>query len=409
MRKSGDQSIWEKDILPNQYEPLNKDITCDVLIIGGGVTGALSAYLFNEKGINSIVIEKDVVAGGSTKSSTAILQYEIDSDLHRLSTLIDQKDAEIAFKLTLDSLYKLEDIINHLDDDCEFIRRPSLYYTNKKDQVEYMVKEYETRKEQNYDVELIDDHNDKYAFSLCSGIISYNSGATVNPVKLTNELFKHLYQNYDYEVYEQTEAKEFNLEDDYVEVKTSTNHVIRCKKIVMACGYDSLQFFDDKFYNISRSFSIATKQVNDFEGWFGKSIIRNDENPYLYLRTSKDNRIIIGGEDIEITDFNSDYEAVELPDHHPLANYKYNILEKKLNEMFPQIDNKEIEYKFNGIFIDTNDGLPFIGETPDYPNIYFNLDIGSNGILYGLLGADLLSNLYLNKQEELLRIFRFGR
>jgi glycine/D-amino acid oxidase-like deaminating enzyme len=88
---------------------------------------------------------------------------------------------------------------------------------------------------------------------------------------------------------------------------------------------------------------------------------------------------------------------------------KYSTLENKLKSFFPQIKDIEVEYKFNGVFGVTSDGLPYIGEHPDHPNTFFCLSYGSNGILYGIVGAQMLRDLYLGEVRKELKLFRFGR
>lgn len=406
MRKNVDISLWTKDSIDEQiYANVKEDMDCDVLIIGGGITGALTGYYCAKNNINTILLEENLIAHESTLSSTSIIHYEIDTDLIRLRSKIGENEATEVFKLCLNSVYELEKIIEELDDDCEFIRRPSFYYSNKEENYKYFFNEFNIRKEKGFDVEFLDGkkEKDKYSFDFSSGIFSYNSGAEVNPVKLSRALLRYNSNN-GVRIFEKSKVEEINLEEDPFVIVN--NKKIRAKKIIMAMGYNNLDFFDDKFWIMSRSFTIATKPVENYHGWFQRSIIRDDNNPYIYLRTTADNRIVIGGEDIVITE--NDKEILEMDDNQELAKYKYKVLENKLNKMFPQIADKEVEFKFNGIFVDSYDGLPYIGQQEDFENVYFNTCIGSNGVLYGLLGGKLIIDDYLNGSKE-INLFSFER
>lgn len=62
------------------------------------------------------------------------------------------------------------------------------------------------------------------------------------------------------------------------------------------------------------------------------SLLRDNKDPYNYYRTTKDNRIIAGGEDVNfIPDINNEDNGKE----------KYAILEQRLKKMFPFIENIE--------------------------------------------------------------------
>lgn len=92
-----------------------------------------------------------------------------------------------------------------------------------------------------------------------------------------------------------------------------------------------------------------------------------------------------------------------------LSQQKYELLLNKLKKLFPEVSNTEVEYKFSGYFGETKDGLPYIGECVDYPNCYFCLGYGSNGILYSNIGAKLLKELYRGNYCNELNLFRLDR
>ena len=41
-----------------KFEALNKDITCDVCIIGAGLFGLTTAYYLSKRGLNVVVLDK---------------------------------------------------------------------------------------------------------------------------------------------------------------------------------------------------------------------------------------------------------------------------------------------------------------------------------------------------------------
>lgn len=66
--------------LTKQYEYLTEDIDTDVIIVGGGVTGAILGYYFSKRNINTVILEKSRIAHGSTSITTSLLQYELDNN-----------------------------------------------------------------------------------------------------------------------------------------------------------------------------------------------------------------------------------------------------------------------------------------------------------------------------------------
>ena len=64
-------SIWKN--IKHEKEELKNDITVDILIIGGGLTGLLTAYYLKDK--NVCLVEAREIGQGITKNSTAKITY----------------------------------------------------------------------------------------------------------------------------------------------------------------------------------------------------------------------------------------------------------------------------------------------------------------------------------------------
>src|SRR4029434_9404128 len=72
----------------DRYPPPDRDVRCDVAVIGGGVTGALTAYHLARAGAGVVVLDRRAIGCGSTSASTGLLQYEIDTPLYKLIDLL---------------------------------------------------------------------------------------------------------------------------------------------------------------------------------------------------------------------------------------------------------------------------------------------------------------------------------
>src|SRR5688572_2155112 len=66
------------------YPSVDRDLKCDVAVIGGGITGAMIAWHLVQEGVDVVLVEKREIAFGSTAASTGLLLYEVDTHLHRL-------------------------------------------------------------------------------------------------------------------------------------------------------------------------------------------------------------------------------------------------------------------------------------------------------------------------------------
>ncbi|MES2891709.1 MAG: FAD-dependent oxidoreductase, partial [Bacteroidota bacterium] len=103
--------------LPFDYPKLEKSISTDVIVMGGGISGALTAYYLVNAGVDCIVIDRRTIGLGSTCSSTSLLQYEIDNPLCKLAEQIGEQSAGRAYQLCGEAILKLEKIAKKIK--CE--------------------------------------------------------------------------------------------------------------------------------------------------------------------------------------------------------------------------------------------------------------------------------------------------
>jgi glycine/D-amino acid oxidase-like deaminating enzyme len=122
------QPFWLlRNGLLSVYPSLKADVTCDAVVLGGGISGAFVAEALASEGLDVVVLDKRDVGGGSTSASTALLQYEIDTPLTALSKRIGRRDAEQSYRLCHDSIDSIERLVAKLKVECVFQRRKSLY------------------------------------------------------------------------------------------------------------------------------------------------------------------------------------------------------------------------------------------------------------------------------------------
>lgn len=405
---SGNRLWIQTNPILSQYPYLTENTECEVAIIGGGIIGAICAYYFTEAGIDTILVDRNIIGYGSTSASTSILQYEVDYDLTELQAKLGLEQALQGFKLCAQAVNDLEKIISNFKDKCDFSLRECFYYTANKSDVRQMEREYKLRKEQGFAVEFLDHKAAKgrFSFPVEAGIYSSQGAAQIDPYRFVHALLTKATDN-GLRIFENTEIIEQKNSGGYVELETNNHKKIQTKKVLIATGYEGRDYFKKRLVSLTRSFTLATKPVKAFTGWYHRCIIRDNESPYTYLRDTGDGRIIIGGQDMKVGGKNSG--MAQLKDIEEVVESKYALLEANLNSYFPEISDLEVEYKFNGIFGETKDGLPYIGEHEDYPNYYFCLCYGSNGILYGIQAGQILRDLHLGTKRPELELYKFNR
>ncbi|HAU81325.1 MAG TPA: amino acid oxidase, partial [Stenotrophomonas sp.] len=96
--KSGYPFWAVRNGLMHAFPPLEKDLNCEVLVVGGGISGALIADELCAHGHGVALIEQRDIGWGSTAASTALLQYEIDTHLIDLAQRYGENAAVQAYQ-----------------------------------------------------------------------------------------------------------------------------------------------------------------------------------------------------------------------------------------------------------------------------------------------------------------------
>ena len=388
-----------KDGLPYDYPRLEKNIVTDVLIMGGGVSGALTAYYLLKAGVNCVVADARSIGLGSTCASTSLLQYEIDVPLFHLKDKIGLANAVYAYKLCGGSIGKLSDIAKEVSY-SDFTFKKSLYYAADKKHVSFLKDEYKIRRENNFKVEFLEKDNieKQFQFKAPGGILS-GLAAVTNAYGLTHAIHQYNLHKGG-QVFQRTYIKKIDHKKDVVKVTTDNNISINAKKLIYANGYEAVNYISKKIVDLTSTYATASESgATRQDGWGDDTIIWNTATPYLYMRSTVDGRIIVGGRD----------EKFYNPEKRDkLIESKSLRLKKDFNTVFPQIEFKP-EFNWTGVFGSTKDGLPFIGPYKKLPNSYFALGFGGNGITFSVIAAEIITDMILGKNRDDIKLFGFER
>jgi len=188
--KSNEPFWLVKNGILESYPSLKNDENCDVLIIGGGITGSLIAHQMIKDGYKTILIDKREVANGSTSATTSMLQYEIDVPLFELTEMIGENGAVASYNACSKSIDDLEKISDEIKSTAGFERKKSLYFASERKDLPWLKKEFEARKSAGFKVKWLDADEIQEQFGLekiFGGILS-DQGASVDAFILAHEL-----------------------------------------------------------------------------------------------------------------------------------------------------------------------------------------------------------------------------
>jgi glycine/D-amino acid oxidase-like deaminating enzyme len=379
--------------------PMARDLRCDVAVIGAGITGALVCDALTAEGLSVVVIDRRHPAHGSTSASTALLQYELDAPLGELIDKLGKERAVDAYRACRDGVRAIARTARTLNEDVGFRRRPSLYYASDNGDVEVLRKECASRHDAGLPCEVLDEKAIRKIVDFRAPLALWsNTGGEVDPWRLTRALLEGCAKR-EFAMYDRTEATRIVRGKRSVEVTTNRGTIF-ARNVVIAAGYEAERFLPEKVAILHSTFALVTEPVKAFAGWGQRCLLWESARPYLYARTTSDNRIMVGGEDVPFRD----------PDHRDaLVPSKCETLLQKVRRLFPRIE-MEPAYAWAGTFGETEDGLPYIGSHPaGDPHVQYALGYGANGMPFSAIAAEIVAAAILGKPHKYGNTFSFDR
>jgi glycine/D-amino acid oxidase-like deaminating enzyme len=371
--------------------------TADVVIVGAGITGALVADALSDAGLHVVVVDRRLPTTGSTAVSTALLQYDLDTELQDLIRLVGETDAVRAYQLSAAALSTLDQLTQSLPERCGFAWQTSLYLASTRGHTRRLQQEAAIRQRAGLEVEFCD----KIAIADCYGLPSHGAlrtsrAAVVDPVRLARALLVRA-ESRGSQVIPWTTAIGVTPAGEQLVVHTDRGN-IRAHHLVLASGYEVPPGIEPDIVALSGTYALVTEPVANF-GTLGKDVIVwESRRPYTYLRTVED-RWLIGG--MDVADAGDEHRDEQLP-------ARTRRLEKALRRLQPGT-TVPTAFSWAGTFGATPDGMPIIGEVPGMKHAYFALGYGGNGITFSTIAAAIVRDRCLGRPNDDARIFRPGR
>lgn len=398
--RGGDSPWAGSRSYPLKPAPVPKHGAYDVGIVGAGISGALAAASLIGLGLSVIILDRRGAALGSTSASTAMIQWEIDNSLTELCEKLGLRKAVHAYRASLRGVMELRRIALSLGVDCDWIDRTSLTVTGSAMGQRGLAAELKLRQKYGLPSQWLDGGSLKAIYGIDrTGALVSGFNAELHPVKLTRGLLSRAIGG-GMELVAPADVAGISRARGGVRLTLANGHDIALGKLIMCTGYEMLPAIPTRRFNLISTWALATERLPQArldQLLPGRPIVWEQADPYLYLRTTMDGRIVAGGED-------ADFVSPAKRDR--LIGRKQAAIEKKLRAFLPGFDAR-IEYAWSGTFAESPTGLPSIGPVPGWPQVFATLGAGGNGITYSAVAASAARCWVEGGRHPDLSLFRF--
>lgn len=378
-------SLWQ-DKMPDYDSVVQNisDITFDVLIVGGGVTGITTALELQKAGKRCIVAEAQNLCFGTTGGTTAHLNSFFDNSYDQIESDFGEDNAQRIASAANQALELYRNNVEEYSIDCGYEVKDGYLYAQTDKQSEQLDKIYDSSVKAGVSVSYTDRIPVPVEFTKA---IVYHEQANVHATRYVYALAK-AFENAGGVILQNCRVMDFKG-NDILEIETSKGN-IKAKNLIWAThippGINLLHFRCAPY----RSYAIAVTLNDDA---YPDGLAYDMYDPYHYYRTQivdGNKYLIIGGEDHKTA-------------HEQNTEGCFTRLEAYVRKYY---NIKEVAFKWSSQFFEPADGIAYIGHLPGNPdNVYVATGFGGNGMIYSHIASITLTQLILTKESEFDKLF----
>jgi glycine/D-amino acid oxidase-like deaminating enzyme len=372
--------VWAAERKPAvPHAKLARDQETDVLVVGAGISGAFVAEALTDAGLDVMIVDRRSPLAGSTSASTALLQHELDTPLLELRRSLGERAADAVWRRSRLVVTALAERTARLGVEAELVARDALYLAGDRLDARGLAREAKARESIGLEVQLLGrrDLDARYGIKRAAGLLGFGD-FVADPRKLAAGYLRVAIGR-GARLFAPVDVQDIVETARGVRATTSRGVRIRARHAVFATGYEVVASIEAKGHTIESTWVIATRPQRR-RLWPTECMLWEASDPYLYLRTTRDGRVLCGGED-------EPFSSAEARD--ALSARKFAVLERRLAALFPNLDTTP-DFAWAGTFGASASGTPIIGRLPGRRRLHTVLGCGGNGITFSMLAAELL-------------------
>jgi glycine/D-amino acid oxidase-like deaminating enzyme/nitrite reductase/ring-hydroxylating ferredoxin subunit len=377
------RSLWIDTAEAPDYPVLPGDVTADVVVIGGGITGLTTARLLVEEGASVAVVEAGRLCAGATGYTTAKITSLHGLTYSGIARSFDEDRARLYGEANEAGIAAVARLVQQDGIDCQLERRPHIAYTTDPESVEEVMEEselaarlglpatFELPQELPYEV---------------AGAVRFDNQAQFHPRAYCLGLARAVTERGGL-IFEHTRAVDVDGAERTV---ATTRGRVRGDAVVVATHLPFKQM-GGYFARAtpSRSYAVAvTVEHGRPEGMY-----ISVDSPTRSLRTAGD-RLIVGG------------EGHKVGAEHDTRQH-YDALEAWADQHFPV---RSVDYRWSAQDWSAADGIPYIGRMSGYDDgIYVATAFKKWGMSHGTVAGMIFTDLISGRDNPWNEVFDASR
>lgn len=389
-------SYWTDSIEPIRFQKLEEDLTTDVVIVGGGISGLSVAYNLVSQGKKVVIIEDGFIGSGETGRTTAHISNALDDRYYEIEKRLGGENARLAAESHTSAIDFIEKVVKDENIDCDFRRVDGYLFPHPSDNADSLHSELKATHRAGIQTELTSEapgiRNEKGPF------LKFPMQAQFHPMKYLKGLADAIVRKGG-RIFTESHAESINkkavkcgsftvkVDDVVVTTNTPVNDLVTMHT----------KQHPYRTYVIG---ALVPKGSLPYSLWWDSGDLNSTwvSDPYHYVRLEEYNDwfdlLISGGED---------HKTGQSEKENITEDQRYDRLIMWTRDHFPMI--QDVVYRWSGQVMEPVDLMGFIGKNPGDKNIFIATGDSGNGITHGTIAGQLICDLILGKPNPWAELY----
>jgi glycine/D-amino acid oxidase-like deaminating enzyme len=374
----------------------------DVVVVGGGLAGCMTAYAFAAAGVKVMLVEADQIGRGGSGSINGWIAEEPGVTLTALQKQIGPRDAKRVWQIWRRAALDCAALLRRLDVKCQLEPSGTVTVAVTLDEIARLKSEQKARRDAGIDAPLLTPALVRNEVGLQAGAaFRAKDGATLDPYRACLGLAAAAAER-GAQVFERTPVKKTTFTRKDVTVVTNSGS-IRANRVVITTGVPTLLFkaLIRHFWLRTTYFALTDPIPAKLRQQMGRraAVLRDSANP-VHLVRWLDDRLMVSG---------ADAETVPLQQRAKTMVQRTGQLMYELSTMYPDVSGIQPAFGWAADYALTVNGLPCLGPHRNFPHHLFALGDASQSITGAYLASRVLLRQHFEEMDPIDKVFAFRR
>ena len=375
----------------------------DVVIIGGGLTGCLTAYAFAAAGVKVVLLEADRIGRGATSAAAGWMAPDPGVPFVQLEKAIGLRFARHAFQAWRRAALDFAALIRRLAIKCAYEPHDLILVARSPEEATRLKKEQKSRVEAGLGAPVLNARAVKSELALDAAIgIRGKDGGTIDPYRACVGIAAAAVDR-GAQIFERSPVRRVTFNRKIADVHLDGGS-IRTNRVIVATSAPTQVFRGlIRHFWFKSSYLVVTDPVPaKIRRQLGEdhAVIRDLADPPHVIRWVGDDRLLVLG---------ADSEAAPVRQRDRIAVQRTGQLMYELSTLYPDISGIQPAYGWVADYTLTAEGIPYIGAHRNYPHHLFAFGDASHSLTGAYLASRVLLRQHLGEAESTDEAFSFNR